>query len=79
MLNDAKKRFDGDEEKFGLFEEFFHGFIGVDSTKTLGEYSKMVWSENFEDELRQIQKQRKKQREEENVKCVIEEVIESTK
>ena len=79
VLNDAKKRFDGDDEKFGLFEEFFRGFIGVDSTKTLGEYSKLVWSENFEDELRQIQNQRKKQREEENVKCVTEEVIESTK
>ena len=79
VLNDAKKRFDGDEEKFGLFKEFFRGFIGVDPTKTLGEYSKLVWSENFEDELRQIQKQRKKQREEENVKRVTEEVIESTR
>ena len=81
VLNDAKKRFDGDDEKFELFEEFFCGFIGVDSMKTLllGEYSKLVWSENFEDELRHIQKRRKKQREEENVKRVTSELIESTK
>ena len=78
---DAKKRFDGDDEKFELFEEFFCGFIGVDSMKTLllGEYSKLVWSENFEDELRHIQKRRKKLREEENVKRVTSELIESTK
>ena len=81
VLNDAKKRFDGDDEKFELFEEFFCEFIGVDSMKTLllGEYSKLVWSENFEDELRHIQKRRKKQREEENVKRVTSELIKSTK
>ena len=76
VLNDAKEKFDDDEEKLVLFKDFFHGFIGVESAKQkLGEYTKLVWSENFENELRRIQTQRKKQREKENVRRVREKVL----
>ena len=75
VLNDAKEKFDGDDEKLEFFAEFFRGFA-EDAGKVLGEYSELVWTENFESDLRRIQDKRKKQRQEDTAKCLIEEITE---